>query len=303
MAKTKSYWEKRQEQWVKNQDKKDGAVAKKLEKDYNRTAKELEKEIASYFQKYGKDDVIEFRDMLQELDEDDRRMLFEDMNKFFKEYPDYAHLVPIRESIYQLNRLEGLHFSTQLKLLELGAIEQKMFEQHLLETYGRNYEALLSELGIGHTFLGVNNEIALQTIYTKWMNDENFSDRIWNNKEKLLNYLRNDYRDALVRGDNYDKLINQLMSRMDVGKYEARRLIWTESSFVMNQAHIQPYIDLGVEEYELNAMMDDRTSEICRNMNGKVFSFDEMAVGINYPPFHPWCRTMAIGVGLDELLD
>lgn len=37
-------------------------------------------------------------------------------------------------------------------------------------------------------------------------------------------------------------------------------------------------------------MMDSKTSVICRAMDGKRFRFDEMEVGLNFPPFHPHCR-------------
>lgn len=301
--KSKGYWTKRQQQWIKNQDKSDAAVSDRLKGQYKKTARELEKEIARYFQKYGKDDVLKYREMLKDLSEDDKTLLYQDMEKFALEYPDYADLMPIRESIYKLNRLQGLHYSTQLRLLELGAIEQEMFEKHLIDTYGKNYEALFSELGIGQSFSSINDEIAYRTVYTKWVNGKNFSDRIWDNKERLANFIQNDYKDGLIRGDNYAKMTKKLIERMDIGAYDARRLVWTESSFILNQAHIQPYIDLGLEKYELNAMMDSRTSEICRELNGEQFTFEEMEVGVNFPPFHPFCRTTFIGVRLEKILD
>lgn len=308
MTKTKSYWEKRQEQWIKNQDKSDAVISNRLKKDYRRTSRELEKEISRYFQKYGKDDVLEYRQMMKDLSDDDKRTLYEDMNAFAEKFPEYEHLMPVRESIYRLNRLEGLHYSTQLRLLELGAIEQEVFEKHLLDTYGKNYELLLSELNIGHSFLSVNDELAYRTIYTKWVDGKNFSDRIWDNKEKLMNYMRNDFRDSLIRGDSYAKMTKKLTDRMNVGSNDAKRLVWTESSFVLNQAHTHPYIDLGIEEYALNAIIDGRTSDICKELDkrakeGETFRFDEIVVGINFPPFHAYCRTTFIGVGLDEFLN
>src|SRR5699024_8732036 len=177
------------------------------------------------------------------------------IDAFIGKYPAYEHLVPVRTSVYKLNRLEGLHYSTQLKLLELGAIEQKEFERHLMQTYKKNYETIINELGLGKQFQSINDSIIKSDINTKWINNRNFSDRIWNNKEKLLEHLKTTYRDGLVRGDNYRKMSLSIMDRFGVAYNDAKRLVWTESSFVLNQAHIQPYIDLGVEEYELNAMM------------------------------------------------
>lgn len=303
MAKSKAYWNKRQTQWIRNQDKADLVVSNRLKKQYSKTARELENEIAGYFNRYGKDEVLEYRTMLQDLSEKDKNLLYQDLDAFAEKYPNYEHLMPVRESVYKLNRMQGLHYSTQMKLLELGAIEQEKFEKHLLQTYGKNYEALMSELGMGGSFNAMNDEIAKNTVFTKWIDDKNFSDRIWINKDKLMSQLRNGYRDALIRGDNYDKITAMIVKRLDVGAYDARRLVWTESSFVLNQSHTRPYLDAGLKEYELNAIMDSRTSDICRNLDGERFKFDEMVVGENFPPLHAFCRTTFISVDLDKLLD
>lgn len=303
MAKSKSYWLKRQEQWIKNQDKSDAAVVKQLEKQYKKTARELENEIAGYFNRYGKDDVIAYREMLKDLSKKDKDLLYQDLEAFAKKYPDYEHLMPVRESVYKLNRMQGLHYSTELKLLEMGAIEQEAFEKHLIATYGKNYEALMKELGIGFSFDSALERVAFQTAFTKWVDGKSFSDRIWDNKEKLMKYMKEDFKNGLIRGDSYDRMTKKLMDRMDVGASDAKRLVWTESSFVLNQAHSHPYIDLGVVEYELNAIRDGKTSVICRELDGERFKFKDMEVGVNFPPFHAYCRTTYIGVGLDKLLD
>ncbi|BAB07250.1 BH3531 [Halalkalibacterium halodurans C-125] len=301
--KNREYWIGRHQQWLNRQDNKDEKATRKLKKEYDRIARELEKEIADYFQRYGRDNVIEFRVMMQELSEEDRELLFRNMDAFAEKYPEFAHLLPVRESIYQLNRLQGLHYSTMLKLLELGAIENRELERHLRETYGYHYEQMMRELGLGHRFLAMNEAILRDTIYSGWINEENFSDRIWNNKEKLLNHLQNRYRDALARGDNYEKLIKEVRERFGVSYYDARRLVWTEAAFILNQAHLHAYKNAGVEEYELVAIIDRKTSDICRRMHGKVFRFDELEVGVNFPPFHPHCRTTFIGVFEPRTID
>jgi len=88
MTKDRNYWEGRHKQWLKNQERMDENVSKRLKKEYIRISKELEKEIAAYFQKYGKDNVIEFRIMMEQLSDEEREMLFEDMNRFAEEYAE-----------------------------------------------------------------------------------------------------------------------------------------------------------------------------------------------------------------------
>lgn len=301
--KNKSYWIERQKQWIKNQDKADTALSNKLKRHYQKTAKEIEKDIAVYYQKYGEDNIIEFRTMMKRLDKADRDLLFQSMDEFADKYPDYKHLMPVRESVYKLNRLQGLSYSTQMQLLELGVYEQMEMEKYLEGVYATHYSNMAKELGMGTSFSNVNSQTIRDTIFTKWVSGENFSDRIWSNKNKLLSHLTTKYRDGLARGDNYDKLSKAITDRFGVGAYDAKRLVWTESSFVLNQAHAQPYEDAGVKEYEINAIMDSRTSDICRNLDGERFKFKGMEVGENHPPFHPWCRTVVLGVDLDKILD
>ena len=54
------------------------------------------------------------------------------------------------------------------------------------------------------------------------------------------------------------------------------------------------YKKLDVEEYEFMATLDKRTSEICRELDGKHFKVDEAVPGENYPPMHPRCRSTTI---------
>lgn len=49
-----------------------------------------------------------------------------------------------------------------------------------------------------------------------------------------------------------------------------------------------------MEEYEILATLDSRTSVICQEKDGKHYPVDDIQVGINYPPFHPNCRTTTI---------
>lgn len=301
MAKSEAYWKKRHEQWIASQDKSDSKLTSKLSKEYLRMSNEISKEIAVYFASYGEDNVIEYRVLLEALSQDDKNLLYQSFETFMLKYPQYAYLLPVRESIYRLNRLQGLHYSMNLKLLELGAIEQDMMKDHLLDTYGKNYSKLMSELRSGNSFNAVNDNVMLNTINTNWVNSENYSDRIWRNKQRMTLYMQTEFRDAIVRGDNYDSISRIIGRRMEVGHKDAKRLVFTESSFVLNQSHTKAYIDAGVIRYTISAIRDSRTSQICRGLDGQTFEFKDMEVGVNFPPFHSWCRTTFIG-DLDDLL-
>src|SRR5690606_4410004 len=123
MARRKTYWEKRMEQLFNAQEKKNKRLEKQLRKEYLRIEQQIKKEIASYYQRYGKDNVIEYRNLVQSLSPEERDLLYQNYEEFVRRNPQYMHLMPIRESIYQLNRLEGLQLSIRMMMVELGAFE------------------------------------------------------------------------------------------------------------------------------------------------------------------------------------
>lgn len=296
MARRKTYWEKRMEQLFNAQEKRNKRLEKQLRKEYLRIEQQIKKEIARYYQEYGKDNVTEYRKLVQRLSPPERDLLYQNYEEFAQKYPEYMHLMPIRETIYQLNRLEGLQLSIRMMMVELGAFEQEGFEKLLREAYERGYLATFKGLPNAPVFFNINDLTLQQTLNEKWINGENFSDRIWNNKERLINLLNNEIRDGFIRGDDYRTMSQILRHRLNVGANEALRLIVTESSFVLNQANKQAFIDAGIEEYEITAVLDSRTSPMCRSLNGERFRFEDAKVGINYPPFHPWCRTTVIPI-------
>ena len=42
--------------------------------------------------------------------------------------------------------------------------------------------------------------------------------------------------------------------------------------------------------------MDSRTSQICSELHGNIFEIKNIAVGLNYPPMHPRCRSTTIPI-------
>ena len=296
------YWEERAEQLVNKQIKADDKAAKKLAKEYARVAAKLEKEVAAYYTKYSKDSVIEFRDMLGVLSESERTLLYENLDAFAQAFPQYAHLLPVRRSIYKLNRLEGLQLSAQLELYRIGAIEEEVFKQHLTEAYERGYLYTLQGLPNTQSQFVLNAFAAQQALDKKWLDNNNFSDRIWGNKNKLLSTLRNEIRDGMIRGDTYNSMIKTIRYRTGVGAFDARRLIHTESAFISVQANAHAFQSVGIERYEICAVMDRKTSQICRSLDGTIFYFNEAAPGTNMPPFHAFCRTTIVPIENDAFV-
>lgn len=68
----------------------------------------------------------------------------------------------------------------------------------------------------------------------------------------------------------------------------------TESAFFNSAAQMDSFKDVGVEQFEFVATLDNRTSDICQEMDGKVFKMSEREIGVNVPPLHCNCRSTTV---------
>lgn len=292
-----SYWQKRQQQLNKSLEKDEEKLKKRLSSYFDTEYRKLEKQIAAYYEQYGTDNVIQYRRLMEELPEEDKRLLIEQMDAFAEKYPEYAHLMPIRESIYKLNRLEGLQHSVRMQQLEIGAVEIEQITEHLNRQAALNANTVAETLGYGKNFYSEDSELVKKIVNSKWSNGKDFSERIWGNTEKLAQYLNTDIAQAFVRGDSYARIVRQLRQRfLKVTRNDAYRLVYTEGTHVMNEARAAAFEE-DTEEYVFRVQYDkprrNGWRDICDDLDGKIFKWSERVAGENFPPMHAWCHCTA----------
>lgn len=264
---------------------------KDLKKRYQSEIKELDAEISRYYLLYGRDNVIEYRNLIQTLPDSEVKLLMEDMGRFGQEFPQYQHLLPVRTSIYKLNRLEGLKLSIRLNQMRAAGRDEKRIEEYLMLIGKTSWGHAQKTLGLGENFNVEDEEIVRMLIHQGWANEKNFSDRIWDNREKLINYLQNDYAQGIARGTNYTELMQNLHKRCEkTSLNDTYRLVYTEGTFIENEATSRVFIDNGYTKYNI-AIADEEACPICKEIkaNGPYF-YAEKVTGLNFPPFHPRCR-------------
>lgn len=286
-----SYWSDRQKKLNEALEKDEEKLKKRLSRLYEQEARRLEKEIAAYYAQYGEDNVIAYRKLLEELSPEDKKLLIEHMDAFAEKYPEYKDLMPVRASIYKLDRLQGLQYSIQLQQLEIGAKEQELIRDHLITTAYRGANAAAEAMGFGSAFYSMNRNILERFVGVPWADGKSFSDRIWENKEKLTNYLNKDLAQGFARGDSYVNLTKQLIERMEgVSRRDAYRLVYTEGTYVMAESSMMPFEE-DFEYYKLSTVGDSKVCSICRGLeDGEPVPISKRVPGENFPPMHPWCR-------------
>lgn len=78
------YSSKRQKELWDNLEKDEAKLIEKLTQFYREESHKLGKEIAEYFARYGKDNVIEYRSLLTRLSSVDRKLLYERFDDFIE---------------------------------------------------------------------------------------------------------------------------------------------------------------------------------------------------------------------------
>lgn len=136
----------------------------------------------------------------------------------------------------------------------------------------------------------------IETAISKpWATDgKDFSTRIWENKAQLINTLQTEMTRSFMIGEGAAPLINRIQKRFNVSFSNARRLVETETAYVQEKGMLDTYEALDVEQYQILAVLDMKTSDICRHLDKKVFDKKDAKPGITAPPFHCYCRSTTI---------
>ena len=287
-----AYWHDRKVQYDETLGKDEKRLYSKLAAYYEREAARLDKEIAAYYAKYSINGVLSYRNLLETLPDEEKLLLIEQLDEFVKKYPAYADLVPVRESIYKLNRLEGLRQSIAMQQLHMGAYEQQQalaFFQHQALRYANG---AASFLGLGSSFCRLDSDVIRAAVGNKWCDGKDFSERIWGNRKKLGNTLHTQFVNGVIRGDDYHQLARQIREKfVKVSQKNAERLTFTEDTYLCNEAAMQVFErEAAVTEYEFVCTGDAETCDICRGLSGERFPISQRMPGTNFPPMHPWCR-------------
>lgn len=287
-----AYWNKRKQQLQTSLAKDEKRLFAKLATYYERESARLEQQIAAYYAQYGESNVLAYRQLLQTLPEADIQLLLQDYDTFAQRHPEYAYLLPVRESIYKLNRLEGLQTSVLLQQLNIGAVEQSQLDAFFREQAARAANFAAEQLGFGESFYRIDSDIIQAAVGNNWCEGGNFSERIWSNRQKLARTLQTEIVSGIIRGEDYHTLAAHLREKFtNVSKKQAERLVYTEDTYLSCEAAMLPFEkDPSFTEYQFICTQDGNACTVCKALHGQTFSIRERTPGTNFPPMHPWCR-------------
>ena len=307
------YWKLRFEQLEQAQNQKGVKAYADIERQYKEAQKQLEGQIARWYQRFATNNGISLAEARQYLKGADLKEFKWDVQEYIKYGQDNALNSGWMKGLenasakYHISKLEALKVQTQHSLEVMYAKQFGTMHGALSDAFESGYYHTAYELqhgfNVGWDIAGLDQAQIEKVLAKPWAADGyNFSERIWGNKNKLISEVHNELSRNIMLGADPQKAIDSLAKKMNTSKNNAGRLVMTEEAYFSSAAQKDCFESLGVEQYEIVATLDSHTSDICRSLDGKHFPMKDYQPGVTAPPFHVYCRSTTVPY-FDEQFD
>lgn len=305
------YWQKRFELLEQAAHQQGVQCYADIEKQYRQAQKQLEGQIAAWYQRFADNNGVTLAEAKRMLNAKELAELKWDVNQYIQYGQENAisgtwvKQLENASARFHISRLEALKLQTQQSIEvmfgnQLDSIDNTMRNVYKSGYYHTAYE-IQKGVGVGWDFSALDDKQISKVINKPWAVDgKNFSERIWGNRQKLVNELNNTLTQNIILGKDPQKAIDEIARKMNTSKTNAGRLVMTEEAFFSSAAQKDCFTELDVEQFEIVATLDSHTSDICRGMDGKHFPMSEWKVGVTAPPFHVHCRSTTVPYFDDE---
>lgn len=305
------YWQKRFALLEQAANRKGIQCYADIEKQYRQAQRQIEGQIATWYQRFASNNGVtlaEAKRMLNAKELAELKWDIQDYIRYGEENAINGTWVKQLENAsarFHISRLEALKLQTQQSIEvmfgnQLDSIDSTMRDVYKSGYYHTAYE-IQKGVGVGWDFSTLDEKQISKVINKPWAVDgKNFSERIWGNRQKLVNELNNTLTQNIILGKDPQKAIDEIARKMNTSKVNAGRLVMTEEAFFSSAAQKDCFDELDVEQFEIVATLDSHTSDICREMDGKHFTMSQWEIGVTAPPFHVWCRSTTVPFFDDE---
>lgn len=304
VQKNRDYWEERQ---VKREAKAFTTI-QDIEKEYKialeKAKQNINKELSRIGTTYMKDNNLSYHEALKLLKGDEYKVWKKDLHDYLKEYNKLLKTAPLEaKKLYleietlaarsRLSHLDSLKAQVDMEMVKLIFGVEDSAKNALTSVYRDTFIEVTKDLGIN----AIVSRDKIKAVLDRPWSGANFSERLWSNTDKLAETVKQEIVNGMIQGINLQTMTKRVSERFETAKKnDVERLLRTEVNYTLNQATLDGYKEAGIEKYEFSATLDSRTSQICSELHGEVFEIKKIAVGLNYPPMHPRCRSTTIPI-------
>lgn len=273
--KSSSYFEERSERRMKKMHDKATKCMSKVNKAYDDSLERLKKEIDHIMSDYSPTEKIDY-DKYKEL------LQIYNTTKDKRVKAEAKRLIKENSALYRIQRKEALSKAIEIEKLKQVDTQLNLGGKHLKNVYS----SVLNDLDGAR----VSKKYLDEVLNHEWAGS-NFSKRVWHNQDVLAKSLESNLLQSFASGKSNKQIADELEYHTNLGRYAANRLIRTETSYMVNSADLESSKQRGIKAKKFQANLDKRTSKICREHNQKVILIDNIKIGENAPPLHPFCRS------------
>jgi SPP1 gp7 family putative phage head morphogenesis protein len=299
--KSSGYWRGRAEILEEAASRRAGKLDADVQRQFALARKTLDEQIEQWYGRFARNNGITLAEAGEWLTGKDLAEFKWDVAEYVKHGreaatdPAFVRQLENASARFHVSKLEALKIKTRNTLESLYGQVGREMGRAFGDIYESGYHHAVYEVQRG---LGVAWDVAavskgqVETALSKpWTADgRTFSDRIWKQKQDLLDEAHTRLTQNMMLGKAPDEAIRAIAAKFGASRRDAGRLVMTESAYFANAAQRKAFADLGVEEYEIVESLDAATCGLCGGLDGKVFPMAAFEAGVTAPPFHPFCR-------------
>lgn len=312
--KNAEYWEERFKALENRQYRKTEEYIKDVERQFRTAQNNIQADIEKWYYRLAENNDISYYAAKKLLSKDE----LEEFHWTVGQYIKYGEENAINQK--WMKQLENASSKVHIDRLEAMKIQiqqesEKLFQEYhggvtdfLGKSYADRYYHTAYEIArgssVGHNLASIDRRRIGMVLNQPWAQDgKSFSDRIWEDKDRLVSTLHTELSQTIIRGEDPYKAVEAVSKKMQVSRNRAGTLVYTECAAIASAAAKDCFGELDVEEYEIVATLDSHTSEICQSMDGKKFKMEDYKTGLTAPPFHCRCRSVACPSFGDEFTE
>lgn len=288
MTSSKDYWRKREEQHIAQMIKDERQMKKAIAERFQNAIDNINKEIDANWSRFAGKEGISLSEAKKISMEMEVKAFARKAKKYVKE-KDFSQTANDELRLYnvtmRVNRLELLKSQIGLELIALSDDLDK-YTADLLTKEGLA-EATRQAGILGETIFDGYKDF-VDSVVNGSFHSATFSQRIWGNMQVFKAELDKLLVQTITQGKNPKDMARKLRNLFESSKYEAERLMRTESARVQSEIQKQSYNKYHIDEYEYIA--EPTACSVCLPLNGKIFKSKDMLSGTNASPMHANCR-------------
>lgn len=175
---------------------------------------------------------------------------------------------------------------------------EKELMQEILKTAAEDKyytDGYVMQLGMDFNLQKISDE-AIEKIVNEAVDGEVWSDRLWKNKKKLENNLKKSIDSFLKGKTNVNEIEKAVKKDFNQNAFNTHRLVQTEVAKCQSISNDVFAEEHGVEYQLYSATLDSKTSNFCREHDGKEYRIDDPDKPIPGVNTHPFCRSCLINL-------